>query len=757
MSDTKQEPYLLTKSPLARRFIVYILLFSSAITLMGTSLQLYLDYDKDKTNIQSAIDQIKATHLQSIVNNLWVHDNEQIDVRLQEILSLPDIQYIAISADGEETISVGTQKSTNILSQEYSLIYVFRNKEVTLGNLHVEATLENAFQRLRSRVVVILLTQGIKTFLVSLFIFFIFHLLIGRHLIRMANYSKNLVLDHLDSQLTLDRLPKNIANDELETLVNSINKMCSNIKKDIVERKKSEFALQESERKFRAMAETSPLAIYMSVGIEQKAEYINPRFIDFFGYTLNDVPTMAEWWPLAYPDDKYRKQIQEEWQKKIEIAIETKTEIEPMEVVVTCKDGSKKNISWGFVNIGEQNWAFGLNLTKQKRAQDEKMNLESRLVQAQKMEAIGILAGGIAHDFNNILAVIFGCAGMVKENAPPGSKIENYIEKVLIAANRAKVLVKQILAFSRQTKVERFSLKLQPLINEGLKMLRSSIPSTISIAQDIDPACGTVLADPTQFSQVLINLCTNAYHAMETTGGALSVALKTIVIKPNDQKMLLHLTPGEYVEFTVSDTGIGIEPDVIGKIFDRYFTTKEMGKGTGMGLAIVHGIMKENGGGITVESQLGKGTTFYVYFPVVKDEVLPEITEQEEIPRGKERVLFVDDEVILADMGREMLERLGYHVTVRYSSFEALETFEDTPDKFDLVITDQTMPEMTGADLARRMLQIRPDVPIILCTGYSNLIDEDSAKSIGIKEFALKPLTKVVIAKLIRKTLNGAI
>lgn len=395
-----------------------------------------------------------------------------------------------------------------------------------------------------------------------------------------------------------------------------------------------------------------------------------------------------------------------------------------------------------------------IDITAQKRDEQEKDELENRLQQAQKMEAIGTLAGGIAHDFNNILAVILGYTDLAREDAPPGTDLDKDLEEILVAANRAKDLVKQILAFSRQTEVEHLYMKMQPLIKESLGMIRSSIPSTINIVEEIDSRCGAVLADPSQVHQILMNLCTNAYHAMENTGGTLSVALKMICIEDDDKNMLLHLLPGEYAKFTVADTGVGIGPDVVRKIFDPYFTTKEVGKGTGMGLAIIHGIMKECGGTITVDSKLGEGATFDVYFPVVKQESLPLIQEQEDIPRGNERVLLIDDEEILADMGKDMLERLGYHVTACYNSAQALELFKNDPKNFDLVITDQTMPGMTGVDLACKMLAIQATIPIILCTGYSNLIDDESTKDLGIKELALKPLSKNTIAKLIRKALD---
>jgi PAS domain S-box-containing protein len=755
MTENKQKQYGLPKSTLAGKFILFILLFSSVITIIGTSLQLYLDYKEDKSSIQNTLNLIETTHLQSIVNNLWVNDKDRLSVQMDEILSFPDIQYIAIHLNSEETITAGTKKSTKILSRVYPLVYSFRDQIVNLGNLQVEATLENAFLRLRSRVVVILLTQGIKTFLVSLFIFFVFHLLIGRHLAYMANYSKDFNLNRLDDQLTLSRSPKTSTNDELETLVISINEMRSNLQRDMAERKQSESALLESEERFKALADTSPLAIYMSTGIEQEAVYINPTFTKLFGYTMEEVPTVGKWYPLAYPDEKYRSQFVEGWQEKVEKAIETNSEIAPMEALVTCKDGSKKIISWGFINIGKQSWAFGLNLTKQKQAEEEKFNLENRLQQAQKMEAIGTLAGGIAHDFNNILSAIIGYTEMARDDSPNESSVAKDLDNVLEASTRAVSLVKQILSFSRQDETEYILLQPASIVTKAVTLLRPSLPTTIKITQDIDTKTGLIFGDPTQIHQILMNLCTNAFHAMEDTGGILDLSVKEIDLSSEDLTREPHIDAGTFIQLSVGDSGAGIPLEVRDKIFDPYFTTKEVGKGTGMGLSIIHGIVKSYGGFITLNSELEQGTVFHVFLPVVNKEELPAREATQQIPVGIERVLFIDDEDVLADMGKNMLERLGYHVTVRKSSLEALETFQNQPDQFDVVITDQTMPGMTGIDLTRRMLQIRPDIPIILCTGYSSIISEEKAKSVGVREFALKPVGKRDIAMLIRKVLNG--
>jgi len=509
-------------------------------------------------------------------------------------------------------------------------------------------------------------------------------------------------------------------------------------------RKEAVKALEESENKYRLLVEDLNDVIYRT---DQSGiiNYISPVIQSLAGYDQSELIGRS-FTKIIYKEDL------DFLQKRFEELLFGV--IKPSEYRLIKKSGEPVWVRNSDKLIYDGENVVGIRGVLTDISEEKK--LQSQLQQSQKMEAIGTLAGGIAHDFNNILAIIAGYAEMAKESALPGTNQEEDLENVLEGAGRAKKLVQQILAFSRQSQVEPTQIKIQPLIKEGVKMLRSSVPTTISITEDIDPQIGPILAAPTHIHQILMNLGTNAYHAMEEAGGVLSVTLKSTFIGPDDKEKLLHVNSGEYVELTVGDTGTGIGPDVIEKIFDPYFTTKEIGKGTGMGLAIIYGIVKDSGGTITVESRIGKGTTFYVYFPIVEEGSLLE-KEAKDIPKGTERILFVDDEQLLAKMGKAMLEGLGYHVTVQHSSIEALETFQNTPDAFDLVITDQTMHGMTGYDLARRMLQIKPDIPIILCTGYSNLVDEESVKSSGIKEFTLKPFTKEAIAKLIRKVLGEAV
>jgi len=395
-------------------------------------------------------------------------------------------------------------------------------------------------------------------------------------------------------------------------------------------------------------------------------------------------------------------------------------------------------------------------MTDSMRAEEETLKLEAQLLQAQKMEAIGTLAGGIAHDFNNVLGAILGFTEIACDAIPPESIAHEYLAKVLEASHRASNLVKQILVFSRQANSEQVALQPALIIREAIKLLRPSLPTTITIKQQIAPDTKAILADPTQVHQILMNLCTNAFHAMEQTGGTLTITLKNVELTPQDLQNQLGVQPGSFALLSVADSGTGIPFTIREKIFDPYFTTKEVGKGTGMGLAIVHGIVKKYGGFISCASNPGLGTVFQVYIPAIEAQSLtPSQETTESIAPGRERILFVDDEEILADVGKTMLERLGYEVTVRTSSLEAWATFLEQPDQFDAVITDQTMPGLTGTALALRMLQLRPDLPIILCTGYSSLISEEEARSLGIRGFAMKPLAKKDVASILRTVLDA--
>ena len=523
-------------------------------------------------------------------------------------------------------------------------------------------------------------------------------------------------------------------------------------RKQVEERiRESEARLRESEHHFRTLA-NSGLALIWTSGSDKLCNYFNEPWLRYTGRTL-EVELGNGWTKGVHPED---------FDRCLNIYVSHFDRRKPFSMEYRLR---KANGEYGWIlDLGnprydsEDNFSgyigYCYDITDRKHAEEEKKILNAQLQQAQKLEAIGTLAGGIAHDFNNILGAIVGYSEMIRDDFPPGSTGIQDINQVLKASHRAKDLVKQILAFSRQAEDQKISMQPTKIIKEAISLLRSSLPTTITIKQDIDRDAGMVVADPTQIHQVVMNLATNAFHAMEVKGGTLTISLRKKILSQDDLAAESDLQPGTFVQLSIRDTGEGILPEIRERIFEPFFTTKEVGKGTGLGLSMVYSIVKSCNGSIVCDSRLGKGTEFRILLPVREGHAVEEKESTNLTPHGKEHILLVDDEEMLVELGQAMLERLGYHVTTRRNSLDALATFQNQPDTFDLIITDQTMPGMTGFDLARRVLQIRPEMSIILCTGYSSLITEDMAKAAGIKGFAFKPLAKKNIGELIRKVLD---
>ncbi|RZB35990.1 MAG: hypothetical protein SRB2_02588 [Desulfobacteraceae bacterium Eth-SRB2] len=524
-------------------------------------------------------------------------------------------------------------------------------------------------------------------------------------------------------------------------------------------RKQAEEELRESEERFKFLAEKMADIIW-TVNLDFQTTYVSPSIEKILGFTPEERKrqTLEE---MITPGSLKRAQMMFlEELRRDEAGNADPDRSVIIEVEYYRKDGStvwmENSMKAMRDNSGAIDGMYGVSrdITERKIAEEEKTKLQSQLQQVQKMESIGTLAGGIAHDFNNMLGIIVGNTELAMDDVPEWNPARHNLEEIRIASMRARDMVRQIMAFSRQSPQKMKPVRISRIIKESLELLRSSIPKTIEIHQNISSDSDTVRADPTQINQVLINLCTNAAHAMGEKGGVLEVSLKNIEL---DECSAIHyhdLSLGKYIRLTVSDTGHGIEPKIMERIFDPYFTTKKVGEGSGMGLSVVHGIVKTHGGYFLVDSELGKGTTFQVFFPCIEDEPEPEVEIAVEIPRGKERILFVDDEKAMVDAIQPMIERLGYKVTARTSSIEALEAFRANPDQFDLVITDFTMPNMTGMELAKEFLKLRSDILIILCTGYSEHINEYKAKASGIRAFLTKPVFLGEIANTIRKVVD---
>jgi PAS domain S-box-containing protein len=517
---------------------------------------------------------------------------------------------------------------------------------------------------------------------------------------------------------------------EQVVLARSFNQMAFAIKGKIA-------ALAESGEKYRSMMESMDDPAYIC-SKDFRVEYMNPAMIKRVGYDA-----IGE---LCY---KTMHALKEKCPWCVH---ETVMKGESIKTdVVSPKD----NKTYFYVSHSPIFHADG-SISKLTVFRDvtEIKEMELRVQQSQKMESIGTLAGGIAHDFNNILYPIVGHTEMLLEDFPDAGSTRDSLNAIYTGSLRARDLVQQILAFARQEKTELKLMKMRPIIKEAMKLIRSTIPATISIRQDLQPNCGPVSADPTHIHQIVMNLATNAYHAMEENGGELNVNLKEIELGEYDL-ITPDMSPGLYACLSISDTGRGMNRDVMTRIFDPFFTTKEKGKGTGMGLSVVHGIVKHMNGEIRVYSEPGKGAEFQVYLPVVGNaSEKQEQNANEPIPGGCERVLLVDDEEAIIEMEKQILERLGYQVSSRVSSIEALEAFRANPDKFDLVITDMFMPKMSGDKLAVELIKIRPDIPVLLCTGYSARMTDEKIKSLGIRGFLMKPIISRDFAKKIRKVLD---
>jgi len=516
---------------------------------------------------------------------------------------------------------------------------------------------------------------------------------------------------------------------------------------DITNEKESDNALKETEEIFSQFMEHNPIYVFFkdenirSIRLSRNYEKMLGMPIDeILGKTMDEI----------FPSDLAKGMIEDDKRVLGEGKLITVEE--------ELNGRFYETIKFPIIIEGKAKYLAGytIDMTDRKRGEEERRLLQQRLQQSLKMESLGTLAGGIAHDFNNILFPILAHSELAMMTLPSDSPVQQNVQQIHKAGERAKDMVHQILTFARQQENKRTPIKISPILKDIVKLLRSSIPSTISMQCNINIEQDIVLADLTQINQIIMNLCTNAVHAMEDQGGSLEIILTNEKLDSESVKKFTELEPCRYIKLTVRDTGHGILPELTDKIFEPYFTTKGPGKGTGMGLSIVHGIVKNYGGEIIVQSKVNQGTSFNVYLPLleVDSNVHEDAQDLGKFPKGTERILIVDDEKVAVDTLKSVLEWLGYKVTGRTSSIEALEAFRHNPKGFDLVITDYTMPNMTGKILVKEMISIRQDIPVILCTGFSEQIDEKKAKAMGVRAFLMKPVVMGQIAKTIREVLD---
>jgi PAS domain S-box-containing protein len=750
------------------------------VIAIGVTLgHMVMEYRYQRNSISRDLKEIQKTFGRGLAIDMWHLNQESLLSTVAGMLEIPvivgvkiqdannvDIAAGGIISQGNAVGKVGlhvsllglNQKESEIHEDElykldvfmhrFPIVYTYKGKTRQLGNTTIFSNTSVILRRVKLGFLLLIINAVVKTTALWFIFLWFSTILLRRPLASLTSATRNLSLENLDTfKVRIETSGRN----ELKILEESFNSMIGNLHHSMVNKKQAEEAMRKSEERYRRLVQNALVGIYQ-VSKEGSFIMINQKMAELFGYDssedfLEDVDNISNLY--ARPEERtgilreideqgFVKQKEVEFRKKGGGSLWVK-------LYTTAFIDEEKIIYEGLME----------DVTEIIRADKEKVKLEVQLQQAQKMEAIGTLAGGIAHDFNNILSPIMGHSEMAMTELAPDNPIQHNLKEILKAGERARDMVKQILAFSRKEQEERTPIQLGTILKEAIKLLRSSIPTTIDIRHNIEAKIDIVFANHTQIHQVILNLCTNASHAMREKGGVLEIGLSDFYLDSDTAGEFENLNPGSYLRLKIKDTGHGIDPEVINRIFDPYFTTKEVGEGTGMGLSVAHGIVKGHGGDITVESELGGGTTFQVLFPKF-DETIPIVVEQAvQHPKGTEKILFVDDEQAAVFVLQSMLENLGYEVTSRTSSIEALEAFHNNPQGFDLVITDMTMPNMTGKDLAKELMVIRPDIPIILCTGFSEQIDERRAEEIGISAFVMKPIVMRQIANTIREVLDN--
>ncbi len=847
------------KGRIGRRLVFATIIFSSFITLLTTSYQLYFDYKKDIAAIDGYFGLIKDSYIESLTTSVWMYDEKQISSQLDGLIKMPDMEYLEIRASDDHFWSSGSLKSKHKITRHFSLIFEHRNKEFEIGMLSATASLDKVYDRLIGKALSILISNAVRAFFVSCFILLIFHLLVTRRLIRLSENVENIDLKKYPIEIELKESKRKNSIDEIDEVVYALGKTQQKLFESYEELKQSQDEL------FQIFTMSIDLICIANINTSTFVK-VNPAFIATLGFSEEELLSKS-FLEFIHPDDV------QSTQRAVDEDLKAGKTVLNFENRYICKDGSYRWFRWVsqpqpekgltyaiahditelkqsvnkleeshqrfltvldaidahiyvadmvtyeilFMNTKMQKdfdgdftgnicwrsfrgengqcphctnsrlvnsngepddiltwqgknpltgkwyinhdraikWVDG-RIVRLQIAMDitEHKKTEEELRQAHKMEAVGTLAGGIAHDFNNILGIIVGNIELALEDIPEWNPARPNLDEVKTASLRARNVVQQLLSFSRKSEQQRTPLKLALVIEESIKLLRASIPSNIDIKTDIQDAQSFIKADSTQIQQVLINLCTNAAHAMEENGGVLRLSLKQKEIDEPIESLNNKILAGTYMHLMIGDNGKGIPPEIMDKIFDPYFTTKDVGKGSGLGLSIVHGIVANHDGGILIQSEPEKGTVIEILFPVDQSEYIAKQETKAELPKGNERILFIDDEESIVKVASQMLTRLGYSVDSKINPLDALSHFKSAPDSFDLLISDMTMPNLTGDQLAIEIKAVRSDIPIIICTGFSERMDEQKADNLEISGILMKPIVRSEMAKMVRKVLD---
>ncbi len=733
--------------PLLFKLVCYVLGFSLFVAISLSAIQLWLAYTGELAKIQEQLAELRVSHESSLVNNLWNMDNEGLDIQLNSILDIPDV--VAVELEDSEGKIVRRGELPDDLSrcviENFSLKKQLKEKNLSLGQVTIYAFPTELKKRLWQEVPVSLMADAIALLLTGAFVLILFLVKYNRHINRIAEFAQNLDVEDIGKQLTLDRRKNGDSQpDELDRIVRSINEMQSRVNDQIQAQLQTAKRLQREIAFSDAIIDSLP-GIFVVFNEELKTVLFNESFAEKPGLKNSESNGFLFLQSVVPEDQKrFEKILQGVFTDKKSVTIE-----------LQLLSANEKRIPYLFNGsyflLEEQGYiiALGTNLTEQKK-------MENMLNQAQQMEAIGTLAGGIAHDFNNILSSIMGNLQLAQIVKNDPEKLDNYLQSGVDASIRAKHLIAQILTMGRNEQLDKQSLQVSLIVEETMSLLRATIPTTIYFKQVIE-SNGYIWANATQMQQILLNLCTNAYHAMQDSGGVLTVSLKEEQITKSQRLPAFDLPEGKYIKLEITDTGCGMDNKTCKMIFEPYYTTKEKGSGTGLGLAVVHGIVQSHEGHITVYSEPGKGTIFRLYFPLLSDSVQDADIDiiEDVFPRGTERLLLVDDEEEILSVYSELLRAHGYLIKSFSNSLDALNHFRKNPSAYDLVLTDMTMPNLSGDILGQKIMQIMPDIPVIICTGFSKVMESGDSLAAGFAAYLTKPVEAGELLFTIRKVLDA--